>query len=236
MPYSKQHKQETRERILQTAAHALREAGLHGIGIGELMAQAGLTHGGFYAHFPSKDALLAEACARGMAESGERLFAEAATEPPPAGLSRIIRAYLSRAHRDTPATGCVLPALAADVARAPREVRTAFTDGLRQYLERLEALIPVGHEPGDAQTERDATRMDEALVLLSGMVGALLLARAVDDAMLSDRLLASSRAFYCRALGADTGAARSSAGMEGADAMADERAQEREDTGAFDGE
>jgi len=69
MPYSKQHKQETRERILRTAARALRESGLHGHGaiISELMAQAGLTHGGFYAHFPSKDALVAAACARGMA-------------------------------------------------------------------------------------------------------------------------------------------------------------------------
>lgn len=204
MPYSKQHKQETRERILRTAARALREAGMHGHGaiISELMAQAGLTHGGFYAHFPSKDALVAAACARGMAETGEQLFAVAATESRGARLRRVIRSYLGRRHRDTPATGCVLPALAADVARAPHEVRAAFTAGLREYLDRLEDLMPGAD---------DAARRDEALMLLSGMVGALLLARAVDGAELSDHILATSRAFYSGAFAAQGDEAQSPA-------------------------
>jgi TetR/AcrR family transcriptional repressor of nem operon len=220
MPYSKQHKQETRERILRKAARALREAGLHGHGaiISELMAQAGLTHGGFYAHFPSKDALVAAACARGMAESGEQLFARAASESRGAGLRRVIRSYLGRRHRDTPATGCVLPALAADVARAPHEVRAAFTAGLQEYLDRLDDLMPVADE---------AVRRD----------GALLLARAVDNAELSDRILVTSREFY-----SDAFAAREDGAQSPADARRPvesqgtyEMAEEQGTTGARDG-
>lgn len=191
MPYTKQHKQETHERILRAAARALRESGIQGVGIGELMAQAGLTHGGFYAHFPRKDALVAAACAEGMAEAGDHLFAsmeQAGQHSDETALRHLLHAYLSRSHRDHPETGCVLPALAADVARSSDEVRAAFTAGLRGYLHRLEALLP--DVCGADQDDRE----DDALALLSGMVGALLLARAVDDAALSDRILAAERA------------------------------------------
>lgn len=194
MPYSKQHKQETHERILRAAGRALREAGVDGVAIGELMARAGLTHGGFYAHFPSKDALVAEACARGMAESGEQLFAvatKAAAQSPGEGVHAFVDGYLSARHRDAPATGCMLPALAADVARSPGEVRTAFTTGIEAYLDRLATLLA----PGSSR--------DDALVLLSGVVGAMLLARAVDDEQLSDRILAAARDFYTAAFAAD---------------------------------
>jgi TetR/AcrR family transcriptional repressor of nem operon len=197
MPYSKQHKQETRERILRAASRALRESGIEGVGagIGQVMAQAGLTHGGFYAHFPRKDALVAAACAEGMAEAGETLFAaaeESGRRSGDAALRHLICGYLSRFHRDHPESGCVLPALAADVARSSDEVRTAFTTGLRGYLDRLEALLP---EERDAAPE-GVNREDAALALLSGMVGALVLARAVDDPELSDQILVAARTYY----------------------------------------
>ncbi len=164
---------------------------MRGVGIGELMARAGLTHGGFYAHFPTKDALVAQACIHGMTEAGEHLL------PPLVGdasdhdaLRGFIRAYLSRSHRDAPATGCMLPTLAADVARSPDEVRGAFTDGLKSYLDRLAPLLPDGSADSASDPE------EEALVLLSGMAGAMLLARAVNDPQLSDHILAAARHFY----------------------------------------
>lgn len=191
MPYSKQHKQETRERILEAAAAALREAGMHGVGIGELMARAGLTHGGFYAHFPTKDVLVAQACIHGMEEASEQLL------PLPTGddadrevLRGFIRAYLSRSHRDHPTTGCMLPPLAADVARAPDEVRSAFTDGLKSYIDQLARLLAAGSTWDASNPE------DDALVVLSGLAGAMLLARAVNDPQLSDRILAVARDHY----------------------------------------
>jgi len=127
----------------------------------------------------------------------------------------------------------VLPALAADVARAPDEVRAAFTAGLQEYLARLEDLMPVADE---------AVRRDDALVLLSGMVGALLLARAVDDAELSDRILATSREFYSGAFASGAFAARGDGAQSPADARRPaesqgtyEMAEEQGTTGALDG-
>lgn len=200
MPYSKQHKQETRERILEAAAAALREAGINGVGIGELMARAGLTHGGFYAHFPSKDALVAQACLHGLAASAEQILpnVEASSDWPRddaqgaakrEALRVFIRAYLSRNHRDNATTGCMLPTLAADVARSSDDVRTAFTEGLQAYADRLAALLP------DEQ-DGDRGQGDEALVMLSSLAGAVLLARAVNDPQLSDRILLAARHFY----------------------------------------
>src|SRR5271163_4233730 len=100
MRYPKDHKVKTRRRIVETAARAFREHGLEGVGVADLMAQAGLTHGGFYAHFASKDALVEAACRHGIATTVETLDFRARNAPPGDGLRAIVRAYLSRAHRD----------------------------------------------------------------------------------------------------------------------------------------
>jgi TetR/AcrR family transcriptional repressor of nem operon len=185
-----EQKRQTHDEILRAAAHAFRERGFDGAGVAELMRDAGLTHGGFYAHFPSKAALLGEAAAYGLEESGEAFFDDAARAAPDDPLREILRRYLSRGHRDAPATGCMLPALAGEIARETAEVRRRFTDALETYLARLAEHIPAAD---------DAARRDNALALLSGMVGALVLSRAVDDPALSDGALLATRRFLTAA-------------------------------------
>lgn len=197
MPYTAEHKRRTRQRIVREAAHAFREQGLDGVSIPEVMGHAGLTHGGFYAHFPSKDALIAESFAEGFGESAERLLDQGEGLPAGEALTTIIRAYLSRAHRDTPATGCVVPALTAEVARGSDEVRAGFSAALRAYASRLAALLPHADASADgaATTDHEA----DALALLAGMAGALQLARAVDDPALSDAILRRARRLFTSA-------------------------------------
>jgi TetR/AcrR family transcriptional repressor of nem operon len=162
------------------------------------MRQAGLTHGGFYAHFPSKDALIASSFAEGFGESAERLLVQRDGVPAAETLATVIRAYLSRAHRDTPDTGCVVPALTAEVARGSSAVRASFTAALRDYARRLALLLPASES---ADANRDVDQDAEALALLAGMAGALQLARAVDDPALSDAILRHARHLYGTAYG-----------------------------------
>jgi TetR/AcrR family transcriptional repressor of nem operon len=187
MPRRADHKARTRARIVAAAARAFRERGVETVAIAEVMQAAGLTHGGFYAHFPSKNALVAAATASGLVDSRREFVSEAAAANPQAPLREIIRRYVSRHHRDYPAEGCTLPALAAEVAREPAEVRHAFTAELEEYVGQLMDFVP-GATP--------EARHDAALVLAAGMAGAVALARAVDDPALSDRLLLAARRFY----------------------------------------
>lgn len=184
------HKEKTREQIVSAAARAFREEGVAGVSVGELMGRAGLTHGGFYAHFRSKDQLVAEACRSAMQESSGRLIEAARRAPPGERLAAFIRAYASPAHRDEPGGGCVLPALAAELGRhdAP-EVRAAFTEGFNESIAMLARALPEG----------DADRTDRALALMSGLAGAVMLSRAVDDPALSDRILQASRDVFTAA-------------------------------------
>jgi TetR/AcrR family transcriptional regulator, transcriptional repressor for nem operon len=191
MPRSTAHKDRTRARIIETAARAFRERGVEPVGIAEVMHEAGLTHGGFYAHFPSKEALVAEAAVLGLAESRQEFVSEAAEANPQAPVAEIIRRYVSRYHRDHPAEGCALPALTAEVAREPDTVRHAFTIGLEEFITLL-----MEYMPGTTPEEQH----DAALVLAAGMAGAVALSRAVDDSTLSDRLLLAARRFYTDAL------------------------------------
>lgn len=197
MPYSKAHKARTRAKIVEAATHTFRQEGLSGAGIPALMRQAGLTHGGFYAHFESKDALAAEACAAGFSESSARMLRKVARSAPEDVLATIVSTYLTPLHRDSPASGCMIPALASDIARGPAEVRAAFTRGLAEYAQQLGAYLPPA-SPAIATSNPDH-QTDEALVLLGGMAGALLLARAVNDPQMSERILAAARAFYTQA-------------------------------------
>ena len=187
MPRSASHKARTRARIVEEAARAFREHGVETVAIADVMRAAGLTHGGFYAHFPNKEALVAEATASGLRDSRRAFVADAAAANPEAPLREIIRRYVSRFHRDHPAEGCAMPALAAEIAREPGEVRHAFTTALEDFVTELMDYVP------GATLE---ARRDAALALVSGMAGAVALARAVDDRDLSDRILLTARRFY----------------------------------------
>jgi TetR/AcrR family transcriptional regulator, transcriptional repressor for nem operon len=194
--YSRGHKEKTREQIVDTAARAFREGGVSGVGIGELMGRAGLTHGGFYAHFASKDALVAEACGRAVDQTWAQMHALVAQAPPGEELATFIRAYVSRTHRDDPGGGCMMPSMGSEMARQEPDVRAAFTAQIRRVLENVQALLPPGPD-----------REDRALTLLSGMAGAVLLSRAIDEPALSDRILKLNRDFWIQQLAGGTSGA-----------------------------
>src|SRR5215470_16137979 len=117
MRYSKEHKFQTHARIVKRAAVKLREKGAHGIGVADLMKEAGLTHGGFYAHFDSRDALVIEAVTHAMDRSTEKWRKMVSETPPEKRLAKMVENYLTAAHRDDPGHGCAVPALSADIAR-----------------------------------------------------------------------------------------------------------------------
>src|ERR1700760_2355384 len=126
MRYDEDHKQRTREKVLDAAARTIRAEGPDRVGVAAIMAEAGLTHGGFYAHFGSKDELVAAAIKRMFEEAGGRRREAAEGRPPAEGLRDYIRFYLSRSHRDGRAAGCPLPALATDLPRLPEAAREVF--------------------------------------------------------------------------------------------------------------
>jgi TetR/AcrR family transcriptional repressor of nem operon len=171
-----------REKILDVAGTMFRERGYDRVGVAEIMKRAGLTHGGFYGHFASKDDLAAEMTDRVLCRDG---WLERLTGQPDPSLRDFIRKYLSARHRDDPGHGCFFAALGTDVVRQPRPVRRAFTDGVRRRLDIVRNLVP---------GRSTAARRRKAIATLSGLVGALVLTRAVDDPALSDEILAAAAA------------------------------------------
>jgi TetR/AcrR family transcriptional repressor of nem operon len=184
MRYDSEHKERTRQRVLSEAAAAIRAVGPDGIGVAGLMAKAGLTHGAFYAHFQSKDDLVAQAITRMFDESYQRFLARTEHPDPAVALERFIDSYLSVRHRDNPQHGCPLPSLTGELARLPGPVRENFTAGLNRLTGSIAKRI---EELG--RTDADAL----ASSVVAEMVGALSLARAVADAAESDALLERSR-------------------------------------------
>jgi len=172
---------QNRERIIEVAARLFRERGFDGIGVADLMKSAGLTHGGFYGHFASKEDLMGQACARALEGSLATLH-RVAEHGGGNALSAIAAAYLSPAHRDRPGEGCVLAALGAEAARHSSPVRSAFTRGVRSALDMLTRLVP-------GKSKR--AKRERALATYASMIGALVLARAVDDPELSEEVLQS---------------------------------------------
>jgi TetR/AcrR family transcriptional regulator, transcriptional repressor for nem operon len=166
-----------REKILEVAGALFRERGFDGIGVADIMKRAGLTHGGFYGHFASKDDLAAEITARVLGRSG---WMERLTGTPKPSFSDLVRQYLSPRHRDDPGRGCLFAALGSDVVRQPRSVRRAFTEGLRLRVDALARLAP---------GRSAAARRQKSLATMAGLVGALILSRAVDDPKFSDEIL-----------------------------------------------
>jgi len=178
MGHSQADKDESHDRIVRVAAERFREAGVAGIGVADLMKAAGLTHGGFYRHFASREELVAEAVECALQDGGKTVEAVASSKQSP--FSMVVDGYLSTAHRDGLATSCAVTTLAADVARSNDRARSAYTRQVGTYLELLTKLIA-----GDKQKARKV----KAISALSTMVGAVSLARAVNDEKLSREIL-----------------------------------------------
>jgi TetR/AcrR family transcriptional regulator, transcriptional repressor for nem operon len=171
---------ETRDRIVFGASALFRERGLSNVSVAELMSTAGLTHGGFYAHFGSREHLVAEAIRFALAQSAERIYVSALKDGRRPGYSRLIERYLSPAHRDNPQSGCALASLGSEVARDSTEARSVFSEGFGALVTLLAKLSP----------ERTPTaRRTHVLCVISALTGALVLARAVNDPKASEEIL-----------------------------------------------
>lgn len=184
MRYDSEHKERTRQRVITEAAAAIRAHGPGGIGVATLMSKAGLTHGGFYAHFKSKDDLVAQAISLMFEESRQRFLVHADHADPATALCQYIDMYVSARHRDSPERGCPLPSLSGDLARMPAAARKRFAAGLesltREFAKRLKEL-------GKPAPDRLAASM------IAEMVGVVALSRAIEDEGVSERILKTSR-------------------------------------------
>jgi TetR/AcrR family transcriptional repressor of nem operon len=184
MRYSKEHKLETHARIVKKASVRLREKGAHGVGVADLMKEAGLTHGGFYAHFDSREALVIEAFAYAMDRSTERWRNLAEATPPEKRLATIVNSYLTPAHRDDPGSGCAVPTLGAEIARESPKTRKAFSAKLEQMVDMLAEQIP--------DVPRKAARK-QAMAAIATMMGTMVLARIAGNGDFSDEILGAGR-------------------------------------------
>jgi TetR/AcrR family transcriptional repressor of nem operon len=187
MRHSEEDKRRSHERIVEAAARRIREAGTDGPGVAEIMSAAGMTHGGFYKHFASRDEAAERACADGSGRLDETI-ADAASP-----LAALITGYLSAEHRDDPGTGCAVAALGGDAARPGNAARAAYTEQIRRYIDRLEGLLAADDAPGDAR--------ERAIATMSTLVGALIISRAVEDPELADEVLAGARDVLLTAAG-----------------------------------
>src|SRR3954447_20452995 len=176
---SRKQKEATHERIVEAAARAIRRSGYDGTGVADIMKDAGLTHGGFYAHFPSREAMLAEAADRAGAETVAALQRIAAAAPPQLALQALLHAYLSKEHIAGVEKGCAMAALGSEMPRQAPEVRRAATRRIKEMIDLVARQSPDWGQPG---------AHEHALVIVATMVGALVLARAVEDQRLSDAL------------------------------------------------
>jgi TetR/AcrR family transcriptional repressor of nem operon len=184
MRKSKQEAAATRRHIIMAAAAAFRKNGIAGTGLSDLMAAAGLTHGGFYRHFDSKDQIVAEACTAAMESLVEQLAAAASRKSPKRGLKTIVETYLSAAHRDQPAEGCPLAALGSEMVRSDERTRAAATQA---FLRLVGVIAPqFGKTPPDVARRR-------ALVAAATMIGALTMSRLVTDSELSAGILREAK-------------------------------------------
>jgi TetR/AcrR family transcriptional repressor of nem operon len=172
-------KEATHERIVEAAARAIRRSGYGGTGVADIMKDAGLTHGGFYAHFDSRQAMLAEAADRAGADTVVKMTRVADAAPPDQALQAIIRAYLSKEHVEAVETGCAVAALGSEMPRQAPQVRRAATRRIKEMIDLVGRESPEWGRPG---------AHERALVTVATAVGALVLARAVDDPKLSDAL------------------------------------------------
>lgn len=189
MPYPKGHKSKVREQIIVSAARAFRTNGVRNISLPFIMKGAGLTHGGFYAHFKNKDQLVIEAFHFAITDTIKLLQSVADKKADQPRIQTIIEFYLSSVHRDQTEVGCILPALAGEIPQLSQEVRKAYTDELKRFMEFI----------------ADAGNIDlsKSYALVSSMIGTIALARAVNDSQFSDQLLLAGKVQAKRVLEAN---------------------------------
>ena len=180
MRKSKQEAAVTRQRIIKAAAAAFRKNGIAGTGLSDLMASAGLTHGGFYRHFDSKNQIVAEAFTAAAESLAEELAASASRKSPQRGLKAIVEKYLSAAHRDEPADGCPVAALGSEIARGDERTRAAATRALLKFVEIIASQFD--------KTRPDVARR-RAWIAAATMIGAVTISRIVTDSELSTGIL-----------------------------------------------
>ena len=191
MRLTREQAEQNRRLIVETASRMFRLQGVENVAVADVMKESGFTHGGFYNHFKSKDDLATEAVASAFDYAAKNLSEDIASgNDPQKALNSILANYLSPAHRDTSTGGCPATAFPVDSARSGKDVQAAFADGIEAYLE-----IFAGRMDGDKREARQ-----RAVALLSGIVGALLLSRAVKKSRpkLSDELLSSARKQICK--------------------------------------
>ncbi|MFF2910303.1 TetR/AcrR family transcriptional regulator [Paenibacillus sp. NPDC057934] len=179
MPYPEGHKLKVRGKIIESAAQAFRTHGIREISVPFIMKGAGLTHGGFYSHFENKEQLVAEVCQYAISDTIALLQKAADEETQSPKIHAVVHYYLSQHHRDRTEMGCILPALSSEISRASEEVRHIFTQELERMIDFISNIAEVDKSVGSA--------------LLSTMVGTVVLARSVNDAELSDSLLAAGK-------------------------------------------
>jgi len=184
MRYSREHKLETHARIVRKASVRLREKGAHGVGVADLMKEAGLTHGGFYAHFDSRDDLVIEAFTHAMDRSTERWRKLVEQTPREKRFATIVNSYLTSLHRDDPGRGCAIPTLGAEIARESARTRRVFAGRLDQMIDILADQVP--NLPRKAARKRAAAAM-------ATMIGTLVMARVAGSGDFSDEILGAGR-------------------------------------------
>ena len=189
MRYSPEHKAQNHENILSVAARSFREHGGDSSGIGTVMKKVGLTKGGFYRHFKSKDDLFVEAVARAFDEMGNGMVETAKSAPEGRALRAMIERYLSVRHANSPGSGCVLSALAPEFARKPVSVRRRIEALQDAYRERLLPFIP-------SPTREE--KLEKIRVLFSSMAGVLMMARIISDPQKREQRLMEARSFFIR--------------------------------------
>ena len=192
MRYDAEHKQKTRDRVIEEAAKEIRALGPQRVGVAGIMSRAGLTHGGFYAHFASKDDLVLAAMEKMFEDARTRVAKETGDLPPAQGLSAYIDFYLSEGHRDSRFTGCAMPALASELPRMPADAQKLFGDRVAALTARFAEKFT---EMGRPEPEDDASSM------VSELVGALSLARAEPDKARSNAILERSSRLLKKRLG-----------------------------------
>jgi TetR/AcrR family transcriptional repressor of nem operon len=184
MRYAKNRKSETHARIVKNASSRLRRTGPSGIAIADIMKESGLTHGGFYAHFKSRDALIDAAYRDALDGIADRWRSRADQAPDGEKLAAIVNGYLTAEHRDDVGNGCVLPALGAEVARANAKTRRVYTEKLEEMI----ALV-AEHQPG----RMSKAARERAIGTIATMIGSMLMARAAGNSELSSDILRAGR-------------------------------------------
>lgn len=189
---AKSRKETSHERILEVAARAIRRSGYDGTGVADIMKEAGLTHGGFYAHFASRDALLAEAGRHAFAESAALASRVVASAPPGQAVQAIMQAYLSPEHMSAIETGCPVTALGSEMPRQTPEVRHAVSSHIKEMVDLIARQLP-----GWGQQQAH----EQAMAMLCALIGTTMIARAVDDPALSEALRAATMKQFTPAAG-----------------------------------